>query len=94
MSREVRANPEEMRVFASRLAGFSNGLRDDMAGLQGAFTRVGETWNDGKYKEFASVFRQTMSLLRRFADTSDEFVRSLRDEGYALDEYLKKTPSR
>jgi uncharacterized protein YukE len=88
MSRIVRINSGDVRLFASQLKEFNSNLASGSARLRAQFQRLGETWQDPQYATFAQEFGQTMENLRRFQHISDDVVPRL----LRLAEHIDSTP--
>ncbi|MBC7264332.1 MAG: hypothetical protein H5T64_08220 [Chloroflexi bacterium] len=86
----VRANPKDMREFAGYLKRFNVMLTEEKRQLRARFVRLGETWQDQKYQNFAQEFEQTMRLLDYFEKASEEVVPFLLKDAEILEAYLER----
>jgi len=83
-------DPAEMRRFAHGLKHFNNELAHQMAVLQGQFSGLGETWRDQEHEKFAREFTETMLVLRRFIEASNEQIPYLLRKAERIEEYLNQ----
>ena len=86
---QVHANPEELQRFARNLKQFNEQLRQSMAQLNGQFNQLGGTWQDQKHQKFAQEFQQTVKVLERFLQTTDQHIPFLLKEAELLSQYLQ-----
>ena len=82
--------PEDLRRFAADLGQFNNGLKDSTSRLQAQFKRLAETWRDQEHARFASEFQQTMSVLRRFMQVSEQHIPFLLRKAEKAETYLQQ----
>jgi uncharacterized protein YukE len=82
--------PEDLRRFAADLGQFNNGLKDSTSRLQAQFKRLAETWRDQEHARFASEFQQTMSVLRRFMQVSEQHIPFLLRKAEKAEAYLQQ----
>lgn len=85
---QVIASPDEMDTFALQLRLFNERIREEISRLNAAFSRVGETWQDAKYRTFADEYIRTMTTLHDFIQTSEGFIGFLYSESAFLRQYL------
>jgi uncharacterized protein YukE len=85
---QVHANPEDIQRFARCLKQFNQQLSESMSQLNGQFDYLSYTWQDQKHQKFAQEFIQTMSVLRRFLETSEQHIPFLFKEAEILNQYL------
>lgn len=74
MASQVIVNPEELERFARELKQFTDSLEQNAIRLQGQFGRLGGTWRDQEHKKFAEEFEQTMRVIARFTQTTNQHV--------------------
>lgn len=75
----------ELRNFASHLGRFNSSLGSEMSNLQAQFSRLGESWRDPAYGAFADELEQTVNDLRRFQETSAQFIAMLQSKADRVD---------
>jgi len=90
MANQAIASPEELERFATELRQFNQQLRDSTSRLQGGFRRVGDTWRDQEHQKFAVEFEQTMRVLQRFVQSSEQQIPFLQRKARILREYLNQ----
>ena len=90
MTSQVIVNPEELEQFARELKEFSNGLKENTVRLQGQFARLSGTWRDQEHRKFAQEFEQTMRILNRFTQTTDQHVPFLLRKARAAKSFLEQ----
>ena len=83
-------NPREVRQFASNLKQFDAELQGNMARLQAQYHRLGDTWRDQEHARFAQEFEQTMRVLQRFIQVTEEHIPFLLRKAEAAEEYLRR----
>lgn len=83
-------NPSELRQFASSLKQFNTELSSSTARLEAQFRRLGDTWRDQEHARFAQEFEQTVRVIRRFMQISDDQIPFLLRKAQAAEEYLSR----
>jgi uncharacterized protein YukE len=83
-------DPEEVRRFAEELNRFNRDLQSRLASMQIRFAALGDSWQDQEQIKFAEQFKQTVSVLKRFVDMSDQHVPYLLRKAQKIEEYLKQ----
>jgi uncharacterized protein YukE len=83
-------NPKDLRQFASSLKQFDAELQSNMARLQAQYHRLGDTWRDQEHARFAQEFEQTMRVLQRFIQVSEQHIPFLLRKAEAAEEYLRR----
>jgi len=90
MSLQAIVNPEDLERFARKLKQFNTQLRDSTSQLQGEFRRLGDTWRDQEQQKFAREFEQTMRVIHRFLQVSDQHIPFLLRKAQRAREYLQQ----
>ena len=85
---QVHANPEDIQQFARSLKQFNEQLNESMSQLNGKFEYLSYTWQDQKHQKFAQEFIQTMKILQRFLQTSEQHIPFLLKEAEILQQFL------
>jgi hypothetical protein len=83
-------DPEELRRFAHSLKQFNNELYTHMTVLQGQLLHLGNTWRDQEHDKFAEEFAQTMLVVKRFVESSNEHIPFLLRKAERAEEYLRQ----
>jgi uncharacterized protein YukE len=65
-------DPGEVRRFAEELKRFNIEVQNRMALLQARFAALGDTWQDQEHTKFSEEFRDTMKVLKKFIETSNQ----------------------
>ena len=84
-------DPQELRRFASRLRHFSTEVHSQMQTVQRQLQALSATWRDQEHLKFAEQFEQTMLVMKRFVEASNEHVpQLLRKAVYGLCELYRE----
>jgi uncharacterized protein YukE len=89
MTRAI-VDPEEVRRFAHNLKQFNNDLHARMLVLHGQLVNLGSTWRDKEHDKFAEEFEQTLQVVKRFIETSNQHIPFLLRKAERVDDYLKQ----
>jgi uncharacterized protein YukE len=81
-------NPEEIRRFAARLKQFNNELLNQLTVLRGQLSGLGQSWRDREHDKFVEEFDQTMQVIKRFVDSTNQHIPFLLRKADRADEYL------
>lgn len=84
------ANPEEIRRFAARLKQFNNDLLQQLTVIHGQVAGLGQTWRDREHDKFVEEFDQTLTVVKRFVDTTNQHIPFLLRKAERLEEYLQQ----
>ena len=87
---QAHGNPDELRTFAGGLTHYIDALEQETGILQGAFQRLGDTWDDQKKTAFEDVFQQLLSAMDAFKENAQEQVPYLQQLAEDLDTYLQR----
>ncbi|WP_458400431.1 hypothetical protein [Mailhella sp.] len=88
MSRAI-GDPEELIKFAQQLVFFTENLDSSVAHLNGAFSVLGESWQDEKRAQFEEEFHNLVQQIMRFEEISAEHVAYLQTLAARLTDYLQ-----
>lgn len=83
-------DPEELRRFASNVKRFNQELTDQMSSLHSQLIGLGSTWRDQEHEKFVEEFEQTMVVLKRFIETTNEHVPFLLRKAQRIEDYLQQ----
>ena len=83
-------NPDEVRRFAEELKRFNTELQARAAMLQGRFNALADTWQDQEHYKFAEEFRQSMKVMHKFIETSNDHIPYLLRKAQRIDDYLNQ----
>lgn len=84
----VHGNPDDIENFANSLSFFVEGLRELSAGLDAAFSRLGETWCDDKRMRFEEDYNELRQQLFHFGDCAEEHIPHLLTMAARMRDYL------
>ena len=83
-------DPEELRRFASDLKRFNGERQCQLAVLQGRLIALGQSWRDQEQTKFVEEFEQTMRVLTRFTEATNQHIPFLLRKAQRIDEYLQQ----
>ena len=83
-------NPEELRRFAAQLRQFNNELMSQMTVLHGQLTGLGQTWRDREHDKFVEEFEQTLQVVGRFVESTNQHVPFLMRKAERIEEYMQQ----
>ncbi len=89
MSRAI-VDPAELRRFANSLKQFNNEVSRQLAVLQGQFAGLGDTWRDQEHDKFAQHFAETVQVMHRFLEASQQHIPFLLRKAERIEEYLQQ----
>ena len=81
-------DPEKVRRFAEELQRFNRDLQNRMGSLQARFSALGDSWQDQEHTKFSEEFRDTMKVLKKFIETSNQHTPFLLRKAQRIEEYL------
>jgi uncharacterized protein YukE len=83
-------DPAELRRFAHNLKRFNTELQSQMMVLRGQLLGLGQTWRDQEHEKFAQEFEETLLVVSRFVDASNEHVPLLLRKAERVEDYLRQ----
>ena len=83
-------SPEEIRRFAARLKQFNNDLMNQLTVLHGQVSGLGQTSRDREHDKFVEEFEQTLQVVKRFVDSTNQHIPFLLRKADRADEYLQQ----
>jgi len=83
-------NPEELRRFAQNLKRFNNDLHSQMSALHGQLTGLAQSWRDREQEKFTEEFEQTMQVVGRFIEATNQHIPFLLRKAERVEEYLQQ----
>lgn len=81
-------DPAEVRRFAEELRRFNTDVAERTTQLQARFAALGDSWQDQEQAKFAEEFKQTMKVLRKFVEVSNQHAPFLLRKAAKIEEYL------
>jgi uncharacterized protein YukE len=85
---QVHNDSDRLRAFAHQLDGFSGVVDEHLTRLHAAMSRLGHSWRDQEFEEFAQEFTVTQERLKKFIAETKHTTPLLRRDAEALDEYF------
>ena len=83
-------DPNEVRRFAEELKRFNSDLQNSMSSLQARFAALGDSWQDHEQAKFAEEFKDTMKVLRKFIESSNQQAPFLLRKAQRIEDYLSQ----
>jgi len=87
---QANVDPVELRRFAQDLTRFSTELRTLIGGLHARMLGLERTWRDQEQRRFFQEFEQTVKMLNRFLESSDQHVQFLAKKASHIEDYLQQ----
>jgi WXG100 family type VII secretion target len=89
MSQAV-VNPEELRRFAARLKQFNNEMMSQLSTMHGQLAGLSQTWRDREHDKFVEEFEQTLQVMKRFTEATNQHIPFLLRKAERIEEYLQQ----
>jgi len=83
-------DPTELRRFAHNLKQFNSELQTQLTVLHGQLVGLGSTWRDQEHLKFVEEFEQTIQVIGRFIDATEEHIPFLMRKAERAEEYLQQ----
>ncbi|MGE0605865.1 MAG: WXG100 family type VII secretion target [Pirellulales bacterium] len=83
-------DPAELRRFAHNLKRFNAELQNQMLMLKGQLLGLGQSWRDQENQKFTQDFEETMLVMSRFVDSTNEHIPLLLRKAERIEEYLRQ----
>ncbi len=83
-------NPEELRRFAVRLKQFNSEMINQMTAIHGQLVGLGQSWRDKEHEKFTEEFEQTLTVMKRFVEATNQHVPFLMRKAERVEEYLQQ----
>jgi uncharacterized protein YukE len=83
-------DPAELRRFAKDLARFNSDVQGLVGTIHAKMRSLESTWRDQEQRKFAESFTDTVRVLARFIDASEQHVVFLNKKAQLAEEYLKR----
>lgn len=83
-------DPSELRKFAKDLARFNSDVQGLVGTIHAKMRSLESTWRDQEQRKFAESFTDTVRVLARFIDASEQHVVFLNKKAQLAEEYLKR----
>jgi uncharacterized protein YukE len=83
-------DPGEVRRFAHNLRRFNADLQAGLAGIHAQLQALGDTWRDQEHEKFIQEFEETVRVVARFLEASNQHVPFLLRKAERVEEYLQQ----
>ncbi len=83
-------DPAEVRRFAKDLSRFNRELEGLVGGIHAKMRALEGSWRDQEQRKFSESFQDTVRVLARFVENSEEHVSFLNRKAQLAEEYLKQ----
>ena len=83
-------DPGEVRKFAEELKRFNLEIQNRMSLLSARFAALGDSWSDQEHLKFATEFRDTMKVLKKFIESSNQHTPYLLRKAQRIEDYLNQ----
>ncbi|MBT3378653.1 MAG: WXG100 family type VII secretion target [Lentisphaerae bacterium] len=83
-------DPGEVRRFANDLRRFTTDLHNQLTSLHARFGALGDTWQDQEHDRFSEEFQQTLKVVMRFVERSNQHAPYLLRKAQRVEEYLNQ----
>ena len=83
-------DPAELRRFAKELARFNQELEQLVGSVHSKMRNLETTWRDQEQRKFSESFQDTVRVLARFVENSEQHAAFLNKKAALAEEYLKQ----
>lgn len=83
-------DPADLRRFAVNLRQFNNELLNQMTVIHGQLVGLGQSWRDKEHDKFVEEFEQTLVVVNRFVEATNQHVPFLLRKAERVEEYLQQ----
>lgn len=83
-------DPAELRKFAKDLARFNQDVQVLVVGIHTKMRNLESTWRDQEQRKFTESFTETVRVMSRFIEASEQHVVFLNKKAQLAEEYLKR----
>ncbi len=87
---QANVDPSELRRFAHNLRNFNTELTAQMQALHGQLLGLSQTWRDREHDKFVEEFEQTMTVVGRFLEATEQHIPFLMRKADRAEEYLRQ----
>lgn len=81
-------DPAELRRFAHNLKHFASDLQNQLSVIRAQVNSLGQSWRDQEHEKFLEEFEQTVTVVNRFIEASNQHVPFLLRKAERVEEYL------
>ncbi len=87
---QVIVDPDQLRVFATRLLEEAKTLRQRSAAIESNRDVLEGVWRDKRYEEFERAYVPALQGLEKFCREAEEYAKYLRRKADVADRYLRR----
>ncbi len=87
---QANVDPAELRRFAQNLKRFNTELHAQMTALHGQLSGLSESWRDREHDKFVEEFEQTLQVVKRFTESTNQHIPFLLRKAERIEEYLQQ----
>ncbi len=87
---QANVDPQELRRFAHSLKAFNAQTQTSMQAIHSQLTGLAQSWRDREHDKFVEEFEQTLTVVARFLEASEQHVPFLLRKAERADEYLRQ----
>ncbi len=87
---QANVDPGELRRFANNLKQFNTELQENLGALHGQLLGLAATWRDREHDKFTEEFEQTIQVLSRFIEVTEEHIPFLVRKADRAEDYLRQ----
>lgn len=87
---QIKTNPASQRAFSKFLRELSSELAKQEMAIELGRQKLGETWQDRKYREFSRVLEETYSELQKFYSQAERYSDYLDRKAAAAERFLRQ----
>lgn len=86
-SKQVIADPNEIRVLAAYLQKLSGELKNLKNNTRSKVNQLNQSWRDNEYQKFVQQFENDIKPLERLSQSAEEYSQFLKRKANALDTF-------
>lgn len=86
----AHVDPAELRRFAMSLKAFHTQLQAQLQALRGQASSLQQTWRDREHDKFMEEFEETVQVIGRFLEASEQHVPFLLRKAERAEDYLRQ----
>lgn len=86
---QIRQDPQKLRDFCEQLNSHAHYWQSSIGQLGNFMGRLGYSWQDEQFQEFAKEVTQLKTSLDQFAEETQTTIAELHQDAEKLEEYLR-----
>ena len=84
---QIYNDPDKLSAFAVQLERFTHSLDEQLTRLGAAMSRLGNTWEDDGFAEFASAFAKAKGPVSKFVQETNRVLPVLKQDVETLKQF-------